>query len=374
MMARRVGVAVGIDRAVAEVLGELRERAGTERISLHVALLPPLVQVRVLDLPPMSEADAVRVLARNPGRYFPDVREPQTIAVHKAPNGQGWLSASTPASVVTAIHHVARSNGWDVGAIVPAYAAWARVADGALEVSLEDHQLVMVSEKGTLRSLRRIRCAGTLPPALAKRRVIAADPAAAVTLAASHATRAAVLDLVPADIRAHRARAARRLGWAMTGASAALLLLAALLTLWGEKREVANLRALRQTLAPRVQEALTHREALISVAEKVNLLAALERSAEQWSTVVARVAGALPDDASLTAFRAEADSVSLEGQARDASGVFAAIRSAPGFLAVRASSPVRQEGGGSSGAPIVERFTMAARVAIPSAGQAGARP
>lgn len=367
-MARRAGIAIGADRGVAEVLAGLQARARGERLALHVALLPPLVQLRTVELPHMSESDARRVIGRNASRYFSHATEPLTMSLRRME--KGWLVAAAPASIVSAIHEAAKKHRWDVDAIVPAHAAWARAGDGLLEIALEGERIVLEVATGALARVRRFRPDAVVPEELAKRRVVAADSAGAAALAASHATRVTALDLVPDQVRDSRMRGARRLGWAISGAAAAMLLVAAVSTFWGEHRELAALRAQRETLGSRVQEALSNRESLLTVAEKVNFLAALERSAQPWSTVVARVAEALPGDASLIAFRAEADSVSLEGQARDASGVFAAMRSTPGFLAVRASAPVRQEGGGA-GAPVVERFTMAARLDAPGA---GARP
>ena len=69
----------------------------------------------------------------------------------------------------------------------------------------------------------------------------------------------------------------------------------------------------------------------------------------------------LPEDAHLTAFRGQADSLWLEGIADRAAGVFEAMQSAPDVLGVRAQAPIRREL--RDGEVPIERFTLAARLA-----------
>lgn len=360
MMPRTVGIAIGTATGVGEALAQLRAKAPRdEAIVLHVALLPPIAQLRRVELPQMAAADAARVVARNIGRYFPDVAEPHTVAAHRSAGG--WLAAVAPTAVVQAIHESCRGYGWEVGAIVPAHVAWASGAHGAISIVLSGETLVVEAARGLVRSVRRFR-PGIASPEFGAARCIATDEAQAVAKAAAAVVGVSQLDLVPDGEQVRRAGIARRLGWSMLGAAAALVVIAGGITLWGEHRELAALRAHRATLQARVQQALASRGELLETSEKVNALVRSERAAQPWSAVIAGVAEALPTDASLSAFRAEADSVSLEGQAGNAAGVFAAMRSAGGFLAVRASSPVRQEGGGATGEPVIERFTMSARL------------
>jgi Tfp pilus assembly protein PilN len=365
MRARRtVTMAIGPERDVSGALAQLREAIPLgERVALYVALMPPLVTVRRIDLPRMTAGDARRAVSRNVGRYFTDAREPLTIAVRQALGA--WIVAGAPAAIVRELYERAEAFGWDVAAIVPAHAAWARAAGEGLVAIASGHETTILDVRGgELRQIRRARASAALPPELASVRVIASSGVEAARLATSHATKAVALDLVPDSVRQRRSAVARRLGWSLVGASAALLVLSAGLTLWGERRELNALRARRADLRPLVQQALVHRDTLVETSDRVNAIAALEQGGERWSAVIARVAEALPADAYLTAFRGEADSVSLEGQASNAAGVFAAMRSTPGLLAVRASAPVRQEGG--AGQPVVERFVMGARVSLRS--------
>ena len=366
MRARRtVTITIGPERDVSGALSQVREAIHRdERVVLYVALMPPLVTVRRIDLPRMTADDARRAVSRNGSRYFTDARESLTIAARQT-LGAAWMVAAAPAAVVREIYERAEAFGWDVAAVVPAHAAWARAGgEGLVSISAEHETTILDVRGGELRQVRRARASAALPAELAGARALASSGEEAARLATSHATKAVALDLVPDSVRLRRSGVARRLGWSLVGASAALLVLSAGLTLWGERRELNALRARRAELRPLIQQALVHRDTLVETSDRVNAIAALEQGGERWSAVIARVAEVLPRDAYLTAFRGEADSVSLEGQASNAAGVFAAMRSTPGLLAVRASAPVRQEGG--AGQPVVERFAMGARVSLRS--------
>jgi hypothetical protein len=349
-MTRIARLEIGSVQGAIDAMAGVRPATG-DRVALRVALLPPVAQLRRIELPRMTEHEARRVVARNVARWFPDAREPQVVAVQRA--GTAWIVAVAPAALVDEVYRAAAAAGVTVDAVVPAHALWAAAAgEGLVKVTGAHETTVIAASRGAIVSMRR------LPPALP----LPADLAHARPLPSSAVPARVGLDLVPDAVRETRTRAGTRAAWSLAGAAAAMLVLAAGLTLWGEHRELASLRARREALRPDVQIALTQRDSLVEASERTVAIASLDRSAERWSGVIARVAEALPQDASLSAFRAEADSLSLEGQARDAAGVFAAMRSTPGFLAVRASAPVRQEGGGSTGQPVIERFTMAARV------------
>lgn len=361
-MSRTVHVAIGPDDDIAETIGRVRAQAGSRAPgTLEIALLPPVAQLRFVTLPAMPEDDARKVVARNVSRYFPDVAEAQTIAVSRT--AAGWLVAAAPAAVITAIHAAAATQGSEIGAIVPAPVLWARAArDGKVAVAHSSQTTVLDVRRGSIRGVRRFSPRAPLPPELANVRIIAHDDEEAVRLSTTARQGAAVLDLVPDNVRVERARTMKRAAWLLAGASAAVLVLGAGIILWGEHRELAAVRAHRAAIRAQVQGALAGRDTLIGLTEHVSTIAGLQRSTHEWSSVIALVAAALPLDASLTAFHGEADSIALEGQAAEAAGVFAAMRAAPGIAAVRASAPVRQEGGGPDGQPVIERFVVTANL------------
>ncbi len=359
-------VSVGLTRIVRVVFGgrDVAATLSAARVPagawLHAVLAPPLSQVRAIELPRMTRTDAQNAVARNPGRYFPDAREPQVVAVRRTRSG--WIAAATPAVVVDAIHEAARAMGCNVAVIEPAAALWARIGgSGAFAVTSDGQTTLLAARGGALESVRRTPEGAPWPAEFRNAAVL--DVAASRPL--NLASLASTLDLRPDPVARSRAALVRRVVFWSSAVAAGLLFVAASATLWGERQELAALRAYRASLRAQVQTALTQRDTLLTNSEQLGAVAALQRGSERWSAVVARVAEALPRDASLTAFRAEADSVSLEGEARNAAGVFAAMRSAPGVLGVHAAAPVRQEGGGSSGQPVVERFTLGARLKQP---------
>ena len=119
-------------------------------------------------------------------------------------------------------------------------------------------------------------------------------------------------------------------------------------------------REQRSALRSRVSAAVAARETLDHLTRSVNAIQSLERRSPRWSATIARIAVALPRDASLIALRADGDSVSLEGQAGNAAAVFAALRSVPGFVDVRSTAPIRQEL--TVGQSSIERWSLAFRV------------
>lgn len=321
-------------------------------------LMPPDVQVRRIELPRMSAGDARRVVERNVAKYFPDATGPMCIAVERVRGSHtAWIAAAVPAAALACAY---QSGGADaeVDAAIPAQASWAVAAgEGAVLVHHADIAWRIEAASGQLTAVRRAPAAlaHTLGPA----RVLARTDDEALRAAILNAHRVRSLHLVPEAVRRQRAQGAARISRFAAVTAAALLVMSAGVNLWGERRELDVLRERRASHADAVRQALALQETLLGAADRVNAIAQADAAAERWSAVVAQVAGALPPDAHLTAFRAEADSVSLAGQATNAAGVFAAMRMAPGIVAVRATAPVRQEGTGDA---VVERFLLGARV------------
>src|SRR4051812_39551731 len=65
--------------SLASALGELANAIGTTKGSLAIALLPPLTEVRRLELPPLNDDDLHQALSRHAGRYFVQARTPQVV-------------------------------------------------------------------------------------------------------------------------------------------------------------------------------------------------------------------------------------------------------------------------------------------------------
>ncbi|HEU6453729.1 MAG TPA: hypothetical protein VFT57_20095 [Gemmatimonadaceae bacterium] len=389
----RIGVALGLDTitavtprgdvwrssfepgALPEILGELRDRLSRPRSPLVVALLPPLVQVRRVELPALTDEELRRVLTRDVERYLPDVRVPQVAAAARAGTRRSspvtYLIAAADAALVSSLYDAARKSGWQLASVVPAYAAWEIAGrhlqpapehqDGYLLLRQCDRMEALLVQRGRLTLVRRFRASVSMDAVTAALGELSAVPLnEPEVLAARYAPRVRGAGLVPDAVRAARARGETRWSVRMLAVAAALLVLAGALEMWGQHRELAAIRARRAALSGHVARAMQLRESIEDIQARLRTLARAESSASRWSAVVSVVAERLPRDAYLVKLRGAGDSLVLEGAALRAAGAFEALRNAPGISGVRADAPIRQEARDSQ--PPIERFTIGARL------------
>jgi hypothetical protein len=161
---------------------------------------------------------------------------------------------------------------------------------------------------------------------------------------------------------------ARKTAWLAGGAAAALLVIAAAIELWGVHHQLDVVRAERAKIRPQIASTMVGRTTVDAAYRSLATLNSIERAAPHWSTVIATLTDAVPQGAFLTAIRTREDSVIVDGLAERASLVFNAIETADGLVGVRAAAPVRREL--QDGGDPLEHFTIAARVANPSASSA----
>ena len=403
-MSRTIGIAVAADRIATATwsrpltpralgagewddlrtaLVELRESLALRAPRAAIALLPPLAQARLLELPPLRPAEYRRILSRDAARYFPtgdvaQVAAGEPLAARGPRRSLPRVLAAVAASdLIEALVRTVEAAGWQLGSIVPAEVAWLQRLRGEVAA--------LVVPAGTLVAVLRV--AGGVPVALRRvrrplheaprvvREVIAElerDGAAvqvlddALSAAAAGAVSAPGPQLLPDRVVVERRRRVNRRVIQLSAAALALLLAAAGLDLWGARRELAAVASRRAAIREEVAAALARQDTLESLVARH---AALERAggaAVRWSEVLTDFSDYLPRDAHLIAFRGRADSVGLEGIARRAAGVFEALRRAPRVAGVRADAPIRQETS-QSGGPPVERFAVAARLASDAA-------
>jgi len=158
-----------------------------------------------------------------------------------------------------------------------------------------------------------------------------------------------------------RTSTARKMTWIIAGAAAALFLAAAGIQLWGVHHQLAQVRAERARLKPQLSSTLVGRTTVDATYRHLAALAASERNAPRWSSVIAALSQSVPEEAHLTAIRARADSLIVDGLAQHAARVFDALEKTHGLVEVKAASPVRRElqDGGST----LDHFVIGARVA-----------
>ena len=410
---------------LAEALRELREATGTEAMTIAVALLPPLVRVRRLELPPLTDEETRRVLERSTARYFTGVREPQSVGVsrlmHQMRRTGIVIAAAAPVRVIRAIVDAARVAGWTVDSMVPAHAAWVAGARAQWsELGRESAQLAILGdeatelvriERGAIVGARHFGSSqagidqlveavadpgedGSPLPLLTigpeSRREILLDPLRArgiqlgeraarwramsespEAMAAAFADDARDLDLLPASAHAVRDNRVRRTTIRLAIAAVLLLFVGAAARLWDAHRELAALKARRAEISGAVNEVTAARAMIEAIERRVAALAPLESGATRWSAVLTEVAGHLPRDAYLVNVRGASDTLLVEGLAGRAASTFAALERAPTIHTVQPAGAIRRDVT-ADGVP-VERFSIAARLVRPDSMPPAAR-
>jgi hypothetical protein len=364
-----------LHRALNELRAELGDVIG---VQVAVVLLPPLVRMRRIPLPPMSDDDARTAISRAASKYFLGISEPVICSVkrvaRRGPLADSVLAVAAASSIVDDVTAAVRGVGWRLDRIVPAHAAWldeilrrwpdTRRGNSAISVAGATETTVLMVDDGQVALARRRRSEAIADPVIEPEtrrcRRLTETAIDAAEIAAASASRTASFELIADAVRRTDARRAHQVSSWLIAASVLCILGAAAAYRVGLTLQLRAIDRERAVLKARVERALASRDSLTSLAATIKAVDALERSAPRWSATIGQVARALPDDASLGAFRADGDSASLEGQAKDAARVFTALRAAQGIVAVRPTAPVRQES--SPGQPPVERWVLMTRV------------
>lgn len=295
--------------------------------ALHVALASPWTLPREVELPPMRESEARRVLQRDAARHFPVPRAEPVVAVRALRRGV-WLACDADGVVLDTIARAARMAGFSAVRIMPAVGAWAYAVGEtrASSLVLDGEAVVLGVQRGRIISLRRCRAADR-PAADA----VMGD---ALVLAACHAHQGTEQEFVSPAARAVRNTAVQRTVRALlrVGVTATVLAIAA--QAWGGARRVVQLERQRAALQPVVAPLLALRDSLSALQDAT---AALSRGRAEagWTDRLSALAETLPDGARLTALRGAGDSVLVEGTAPVAQAAVDALRSARGVSRVR---------------------------------------
>ncbi|HEY4306931.1 MAG TPA: PilN domain-containing protein [Gemmatimonadaceae bacterium] len=395
--------------SLVSALSNLAAEIGTTDGTLSISLMPPLTEVRRLELPPLNEIELQRLLARNASRYFVNARGAQVVGaviagkrVRNAPSPV--VAASASARMVATIRTAAQQAGWTIESVAPAESAWA----GAMLamwpasarqsawgiVAQRERSDLMQFESGRLVGVRRFRPGAADAPmivdaigpsarigivgAAAQRRDLAAAlsshgitpnsptgewvPAAELPdLLAAHFAGREVGPVLRGEeaVVVERARA-QRAAWMVAAAAVVVLALSAGVELWGVHRQLALVRAERERIRPQVATTLLGRTNVDATSRNLGTLTAIDRNAPHWSSVITTLSQAITDDAYLTAIRARNDSLVVDGLAEHASRVFDALQRSKVVVDVKSAAPVRRELQDDGTA--LDHFTIAARI------------
>ena len=436
----RLGIAVGPDRAVATVLGtkhalyaseplrlpeddaspaaELfrvfvrlakrleEEGAGpTDGAQIHLSLLPPLADTRLVEFPPLREDELVAVLRRDVARYFLGGVGPQVVGVHasgQGSNGEGTrpvLVAAAALSLLEAAREAAVQNRWSLESVGPAHGAWLSAASDsdskvrrAIIAIERSSAYVMRLEEGVAAAVRRVPAsdlagvtdalghgpgkvmvlgprgseqvladlsasAGWVVDPVPGGAAARSDP---LEVAAVWAIRS-VLELVPPTLAAQRDSRRRRNVVRLGMAAAALVVVAAGANLWGTHRELDAVRADRLEIADRVGPLIMAGDSLRRLNDRIEATENLWADTPRWTPVLVELASLLPRDSHLTALYASGDTIELEAAGSRAGEAIQALRAAGLFRDVRLQGVVEREL--ENGETVVERFRVSARLA-----------
>jgi hypothetical protein len=372
---------------LAEAFKELHHETGINHGVMYVALMPPLSQLRRLDLAGATESEATRIVSRDPARFLP--LRSKRLAVEL--QGTGWrrrapfLLVAAPAAALEAIGSAAQQTSWSLGSVVPAQLAWATIGRGRgrtrreareVIVCLGTHIEIVRAEPNGMITVRRIPLPhdDATPSAVralcTERGVIVSSEARIIVSTDEAAALAAELaplmtgpTLLPIEERTLVMQRVRRATMLRLAVATLLLAVAGGLELFGLAHERASIAAERARMRRTVGQAVVVRESVAVLSERLAAVRAIAMDSPRWSAWLATLADELPSDAFLASLNAEGDSLHLEGNATRAAPVFDALTSVRGIQGVRPEGPIRQEvrnGGATS-----EHFVLAARLARP---------
>ncbi|HEV8445254.1 MAG TPA: PilN domain-containing protein [Gemmatimonadaceae bacterium] len=382
---------------------------GAQNGSLVVSLMPPLAEVRRLELPPLRADELQRTLTRDASRYFVQARGPQVVGVslpaRRARRARvPVVATSAPARLIAAIRGAAQQTGWTVDAIAPAETAWTAAAfalwpvlarqGGHALVAQDDRTNLLQFDDGRLSGVRRFRAgasdgamivdsiggpsarAGVLGATGPARELSAALASFGLSAARAGdtgsasdrpdvlAARFAGSSVGPAlrgeDSVALERAGARKAACIVAAAALVLFAAAAGIQLWGVRHQLAEVRAEREALRPQLAATMVGRTTVDATYKHLLALNQIESTAPRWSSVISTLSQSVPEEAYLTAIRARQDSVIVDGLAGHAARVFDAIERTRGFMDVKSAAPVRREL--QEDGPALEHFTIAARV------------
>jgi len=377
----------------------LRNEAGDDRpvrdLRLQVALLPPLSEARLLELPPLRSTEIEGVLRRIAPRHFPGGGRDLVVS------GERFSKAgsSRPAPVFTtaadrklveAIQRAIESRGWKLERIVAAQACWLHALIEAVPRLMNDRPAEDRDQRGLVVAvvddvihLLRLN-AGT--PDLLRRFSssdldavrAAAGPGAgsgqalalaggetradvvralgeagwlmlspepeegAAGAAARHVSRARP-ELVSPLIAGARMRSDRRLARILIAAAAILLVTAAGVHLWGLDRSLTGVQADRRALRQMFEPALAMNDSLESMIGRIESLRALEVNATGWTAFLVELSTLLPRDTHLVSLRGEGDRVVVEAVGDRAGEALNALSQAFTFTEPRIEGLIRRE-------------------------------
>lgn len=379
--------------AIAGMIGSDRN-ASPRGQSVDVAIMPSLCEIRLIQLPPLKQAEAEAVIRRDAGKHFTVSSEPRVIAVRMPPRAAVTapvLAASVSQGLLQDVTAAAASAEWTVRRFVPAYAAWLRATEGSartralVAVEMETAHVLRVDNDAVV-EMRRMPAASPRAVATAlghvsgtvaifgesrERGALSTElssagwsvlPASTDSASAAARNAAGATPMFYTEIH-HATRAIQQRGLANRLAAAAAIMLIASATIahWGANRELSALRERRASIRGRVTPLLALRDSVDQLESRTRETDVLFASLPRWSRTVYEMTILLPADAHLTRLNATGDTMVIEGEAARAGDVLEAISRAPSLRNAQLTGPVQRDL--ADGSTTTERFVIQATLA-----------
>lgn len=400
--------------SLASAFAELARAIGVDSGVVAISLMPPLTEVRRLELPPLKDDELQRLLSRNATRYFVTARTPQIVGTESTGRrAKGApvrvVAGSASARIVAAIRAAALQSGWTVESVAPAQSAWAAASVALWPVPAKQNAWSLIAsqdrtdllqiEGGRLVGVRRFRAGAAdtasiaetlgagarvgiagvldarqeLSAALSAHSISANGPGGEwsnaaedpALLSAYFAGREVGPILRSDETAAVERDRVKRAAWMLGAAAVMLVVLAGLVELWGVHRQLGIVRAERARIRPQIAATMIGRTTVDATSRHLAVLNSVDVTQPEWSAVIATLSQAITDDAYLTSVRVRGDSLIIDGLAEHASRVFDALERSKVLIDVKSAAPVRREL--QEDGTALDRFTIAARIVAPMA-------
>ena len=365
--------------AIREATVELKRLIGAHsRVSLYVAILPPLVRIRRVALPRMNRNDLRLAIETNAQQYFVGIGDvPVCGAVLPQRTGRraafSALAFAANGALVESIAAGLETEGWTIRRIVPGQFAWANAmirrqpglskGSGRLGIRLPGELNVLELESGSLVRVRRHRLTEDEAAHASVRHWCVAGDRSGQTpavVAAVGAKKTTCCEILPPRMR--RARTLR-------GRTASMILAAFTCATWAGaaivyrsrlQHQLTDIAARRSAVRSRASIALASRDSIQALSDRTRSILELAESAPRWSAVLSRIVIALPATAEVISIRANSDSLTLDGQSAEASQIVSSLQRTPGVTSTKMMSPVVHEA--TDGGVTTERWRFALSV------------
>lgn len=397
-----------LQRAFDELKGTLERSTGssTDGASVSVALLPPLADARLVQLPPMRKSEVQAVLGRDVARYFLGANRPRVVGV-LIPRGSGRvdddhggpsvsvLAAAAPSSLLESARAALDSVGWRLVSFTAAHGAWLDLAAstkgtpvGSIVAVVGSTAYVLRLDGGDVVAVRQVAASDLEAVSQAAgggggQVLVVANPqdreGLRNTLAdagltslqdpegwpgAEEATAgragSAFLELVPPTLAGERAEKGRRTALGLVCGAAVLVLASLGAQLWGAHRELQAVHEQRTAIRAEVTPLLNARDSLIDLQTTVRSLEGLSRRSPVWTRSLVELSALLPMDTYLTGLFTSGDTVEIEAAGAEAGEAIQILREAGLFEEVRLQGLVEREL--ENGETVIERFRLWARL------------